>query len=1736
MRADKIFLFAFFFAISFYFHSQNESRHWRFGFRAGLDFGTSPPSVVLSNAGYFGWSSASISDKNGNLLFYTNSDTVWNSLNNVMANGTGISPVYSNYTAIVKRPGSQNIFYIFNVIGAQFPGLNYSIVDMSLAGGQGSVTVKGASVMATAGNGKLAVTKHCNGMDYWIISHENNNNNFRAYLLTSSGLSLTPVMSAVGTIHGVNMGGGLKVSPNGKKLAMNLISIPGGIELYDFDNNTGIISNPLFFGNLGNASGLEFSPDGTKLYGLNGNQFRQWNLCAGTNLAIIASQYSLVPTPSAVFQLMQLAVDGKIYVSYGGSVGSHSVLGVVNNPDVAGAGCNFVQFQQSIAPRTNFTSLPYFDNSTFRPVAPNFSVSTSFSLACQTASFNMPAINTLSNSSCALAGWSVTSLQWDFGDPLSGSANTSTLANPSHFYTSVGTYTAQLVLHYSCGGGTDTLRQIVNITQPCITVNSTSITCASLGSATVSTTGGVGPFSYTWFPTAQTNSVASGLSPGTYTIEVHDASNNSTFTATTVFTSLIPLTGSLSSTDSLTCFGASNGTATVNNLAGGSGNQTFLWTNGSLTYTNAIINNLSAGIWTVTVSDALTGCIVDSVFTISQPAALVLNIASNSPTTCVGSVLTLTANGTGGTGAYTYSWVGGANSSTHNVYQVAAGNYSYVVNAEDANNCFATDTIMIGFIPNPTISVNSVSICPLQTGTLSASGASSYTWQNNFTGALFADNPLVTTNYSVIGSALGCTATASASIILKAVPIPSVSNNSPICNGQTLTLNAEGGISYLWSGPQSYNTSIQNPIINNAAPVNSGVYNLTVTAANACTAGITSTVIVNPTPNIGVLSQTLCANQVLNLAANSFPGSSFLWTGPNSFSSTLQNPVINSVSIQEGGSYTVFVTSAESCTNLTSVDILVNPLPVLSVNSVSICPLEFGILNVSGATTYTWSDNSSGTILLDNPLVTTQYSVVGSALGCTSIATPSIILKPIPNIFISSNSPSCENTNALLNSSGGVSYSWNGPFGYFSNSQNPTLTAVGLSQSGIYNLTVTAANSCTAGASTTLIVNPIPAVTATGATVCTSQTLTLNSNSIPGAGFLWSGPQGFSSTQQNPLIANPSVNRSGLYFVRATSAQGCTNIATATASVIPPPSLTVALSSNSLCFQAFNGSPNTITLTSNGANSYTLFTPDLTGSGNPAGPSTTVSTMPPFSSTLVLGTATIVGSNGVCTNSVTRNYSIVPNPTVVITPTPVICAGKNYTYTSFGASSYVWNSSTPNFTTYHNGGVAVAHPSINSVFSVFGTSLGCNSASQTSTINIIPLPVINLIPQEPIICLYEKITLTANGTGTSFEWFPAEGLNNTVGMSVIASPQQTKNYTVVASANNCTNNANITVTVLALPQPKIINVKEKVCVDEIITLKGEGGVNFKWFGPQNIFYQGQEINFKAASIHFSGDYTLTVTDENGCKGNTIAPIVIQALPQGYLGGVKENVCVPYCGDFNFSSVILNSELTSTWQIGNQVITNNKFSYCFPESGTYPITGRIFDAKTTCSNSVSYQVKVNAKPQADFYFSPQKPVEGIDEVVFTNASIGEEQTKWNWFFHDEYKSKFQSENISYKFDNSGLYTIAMVVTNKWNCADTAIRTIQVETDFGMYIPNAFTPNNDGLNDEFKPVIRSAQKYNLKIFDRWGDLIFESNETEKGWDGTNRGGVNSKGGVYAWMIEVATLQGESKSLSGHVTLLR
>ena len=341
--------------------AQNETKIWYFGNHAGLDFNTSPPTILTNGAlGYSNQEgSASIADAAGNLLFYTDGESIWDKTHNPMANGTGLLGHTSTTQSslIIKKYNSGTVYYIFTLdLQGGANGICYSLVDISLAAGNGSVTLKNIPLFAPSEE-KLTAVKHANGSDVWILTHDYNSSNFRAHLLTPSGISTTAVVSSVGTLHDGSIQttqGCMKVSPDGKKVAVAVSGLHT-LELYNFNDVTGILSNSVVLTNaLLHVYGCEFSPDSKKLYaaGASDTILYQWDLCVNPNVQTAIQNYTIT------LGGMQLAPDGKIYISRF----NKQVLGVINAPNKAGTACNFIELGQSIAPKIGVFTLPNFPN------------------------------------------------------------------------------------------------------------------------------------------------------------------------------------------------------------------------------------------------------------------------------------------------------------------------------------------------------------------------------------------------------------------------------------------------------------------------------------------------------------------------------------------------------------------------------------------------------------------------------------------------------------------------------------------------------------------------------------------------------------------------------------------------------------------------------------------------------------------------------------------------------------------------------------------------------------------------------------------------------------------------------------------------------------------------------------------------------------------------------------------------------------------------------------------------------------------------------------------------------------------------------------------------------------------------------------------------------------------------------------------------------------------------------
>ena len=338
----KLLLFISVYAFCFSATAQHEADKWFFGSGAALDF-TSGTPVVISSPMYTSEGSASVSDASGKLRFFTNGVDVYDSTRTAMPNGHGLmGDISSTQSAlIVPSPISAQQYFIFTTAPDGTGDFRYSIVDMTLHGGLGDVMPANKNVFLNdSSTEKIAAIKDpSNG--YWIVTHIWGNNAFYAYHLTASGFT-GPVVSNIGTVHNTsaiqNTYGQLKFNMCGDKLAL-AIGYQNTVEVFDFDQGSGIVSNPLTIAMADHVYGVEFSKNSNLLYvscyDISAT-LSQFNISLSTLPLILASKTPLTVT-SDLYGL-QMAPNGKIYVSRSFST---SFLGVINSPNTAGSGCGY---------------------------------------------------------------------------------------------------------------------------------------------------------------------------------------------------------------------------------------------------------------------------------------------------------------------------------------------------------------------------------------------------------------------------------------------------------------------------------------------------------------------------------------------------------------------------------------------------------------------------------------------------------------------------------------------------------------------------------------------------------------------------------------------------------------------------------------------------------------------------------------------------------------------------------------------------------------------------------------------------------------------------------------------------------------------------------------------------------------------------------------------------------------------------------------------------------------------------------------------------------------------------------------------------------------------------------------------------------------------------------------------------------------------------------------------------
>ena len=725
--------------------SQKENNIWYFGRNAGIDFNSGVPVPLTNGMLNTSEGAATICDRNGNLLFYTDGQKVYNRNHVQMTNGAGLLGHASatQSAIIVPRPGSATRYYIFTVGSHdQYSGnpnppipLCWSEVDMTLNGGLGDViTATKNTQLLTGVTEKIAAVRHANKLFFWVITQVLSDGSYRAYLVDCNGVN-TPVTSNLG--HG-NIPSGLgylKVSPDARKLANAIWTV--GYFLYDFDNATGLLSNRVDLGLPSTwAYGACFSPGGNLLYGvgLSDGVVYQWDLLAGSAAAIAASRVTVGNAGGTGSPYRGGAIqdgpDHKLYfIQY-----NQAYLGAIQNPDVTGTGCNLQQNVVNLG-RTAVLGLPTLlqrDTDTV-VISQN---------GPPPHCFGAPVSFTISG------GAYLDSVRWDFGDPASGALNTSDAVAPSHLYTAPGSFQVKLIRYLACIS--DTVYATAGVTPvPAVDLGPDTVTCGD----TVTLRSSVTYTNPSWlWNTGAVTSTLPVAQTGTYWLQVTE--NGCPGRDTIVVDISAHLTVDLGPDFNI----CDRDTPVVLHSPQAAGTH-YLWSNG-LSDTQMTVTR-SGTYWLEVTRSSCTGSDSIHIGVIPTPSVYI----GADTTICEQRPLQI---GTDIPGA-AYRWNTGE--TTPHISVSATNTYLLEVNLD---GCIVYDTVNITAMPAPDIDLGpDGDICPEQTITLDGTyeTGSTYSWNTGETSASIA----VTSAglYTVtVTSVYSCTG--SDSILLSFYPKPTV--------------------------------------------------------------------------------------------------------------------------------------------------------------------------------------------------------------------------------------------------------------------------------------------------------------------------------------------------------------------------------------------------------------------------------------------------------------------------------------------------------------------------------------------------------------------------------------------------------------------------------------------------------------------------------------------------------------------------------------------------------------------------------------------------------------------------------------------------------------------------------------------------------------------------------------------------------------------------------------------------
>jgi gliding motility-associated-like protein len=1378
-----------------------------------------------------------------------------------------------------------------------------------------------------------------------------------------------------------------------------------------------------------------------------------------------------------------------------------------------------------------------------------------------------PVSSFFTNTSVVTAGDTYT---WDLDN-----GNTSALFTPpSQTYTATGvdsTYTIELLIT-AANGCKDSVAHTVTVhANPLAAFTPANDTVCS-GTAISFFNASTGASTYSWsFGDAATSTALSPShiypGPDNYTVQLIATSAFSCRDTVQqlVVVDSVPAAGFTNTTE---CFGFA--TQFNNTSLGGIVSYSWNFGDGSTIATTANpshaypANGTYNATLTVINSFGCSNSITHAVIVNAVPVA-----AFSSSTVCFGQATAFT-DLTSGT-PIGWSWNFGdasAAATTQNPTHTygTAGSYTVTLIASGGSGCSDTISNTVTVNPVPAAAFTFTNVCTndaMSFSSTSLGAPDTFSW--NF-GDGFSDNtnnPSPTHVYTTAGtynvtltagySATGCTSSITLAVTAYPLTVPAFSSTAACLNVATAFTDNTTNSPSQWSwnfGDGTAFSALQNPSHTYAAP---GTYAVTLVTQNVfgCSDSVTINTIVNPLPVAAFAFDTVCTNAGTSFTDQSVSAVAWSWDLGDGTTSASNSPVHT---YPVSGTYPVslIVTNVFGCTDTIAHTITVNPNPVSSFTASTAChtyPTAFTD-NSTAAVSWSWDfgdataldTTQSPTHVYANPGNYNVTLLVTNVFGCTnsSLQTVTVLPQPVADFSFST---VCARQNVLFTdvTTGVLVTSWSWDFGDgtpLSALQNPShIYTLG----GNYNVTLIVGNS--AGCADTIVkpvvVNtvPTPLFTANASCQGTITSFTdLSTDAVPIATWFYDFADGNNSLSQNP---NYIYAAAGTYNVTltVTNINGCdsTYMLPVTVNVFP----TANYTADTVCI----GTPTTFTDLSTGSpTSWTWNFGD--GASSTTGPVTT-HIYPAAGSYVTQLTASsgagctdvafqiVVVRSDVLADIAAQNAACV-NETVALNDASVITTGFILSDTwDFGDGSPIVNTLNTTHVYTTAGTYIITHVVI--------SDGGCASTA-IDTIVVNPLPVAAYSTANT--CQVQPGIFTDNSTGavTVWDWDFGDGSS-----SALQNPSHTypagSSYNVtliVSTAAGCADTITQPVTIYS--QPSASFTSNVVCWGDTTAFVNtstttDGVISSTWWdfgdGTSSTVFSPDHV-FGVQADTFS--ITMAIVTSYGCVDTVTQMVTTYPLPVFSYGPLQSSGCNEFMAQFEDNSTVSGGIIVNWfWDFGD-----SNYTFTQDPVHTYDEAGNYYPSLTVTtsygcqlSDTMIFPVVVYPSPVAEFSASPNETSIYDPNIQFTDLS--QNTTIWSWDLGDNENSIAQ--NPYHTYPDTGMYNVTLVAMNPYGCADTTVHPIYIHGESTVFIPNAFTPNDNGLNDSFMPRLYGVLEFQMLIFDRWGNEIFKTSDLNEGWNGRVRGqGEIVQQDVYVYKIFTKDLLHNDHSYIGTVTIVK